>query len=543
MSFARLIAWAPVFIFLWVAAPFAHAAENEMVAAEIRKIIDSGEPLMGDQQSDDRIVEVYVFYADDRDYKPLWVRDNGPKSKARDVLAAIKGAAEMGLDPIAYRVAEIDSKMDAAKTPRELAELEFLLTRAFIDFGRDINRGIVEPQTAGKENAITSKQLGALTLIDGAERADSIADYVKSLEPQTPEYQRLKSALAAYREIETMGGFPVIGKGPALKPGMSDKRILAIRKYLLLTGDLPATANKEIELYDPDLVAAVKWFQYRHGLTDDGIMAQTTFEAMSVPVGDRIRQLELNMERRRWMDDDLGKFYILVNIADQELKVVKDGKTVHTARVVVGKPFTRTPVFSEKMKYIVLNPYWNVPPNIANNEYLPKLRRNPGVLKRERIRVFAGNGDSGREVDPYSVNWSSFNRMPYSLRQDSGAKNALGRVKFMFPNRFNVYLHDTPSKSLFERDLRVFSHGCVRVQNPLDLAELLLADQGWSRERIDAQIAAGGQRIVNLKTQIPVHVTYMTAWANKDGSIHFRRDVYKRDEQLAQVLAGAEAGG
>lgn len=543
MSFARLIAWAPVFIFLWVAAPFAHAAENEMVAAEIRKIIDSGEPLMGDQQSDDRIVEVYVFYADDRDYKPLWVRDNGPKSKARDVLAAIKGAAEMGLDPIAYRVAEIDSKMDAAKTPRELAELEFLLTRAFIDFGRDINRGIVEPQTAGKENAITSKQLGALTLIDGAERADSIADYVKSLEPQTPEYQRLKSALAAYREIETMGGFPVIGKGPALKPGMSDKRILAIRKYLLLTGDLPATANKEIELYDPDLVAAVKWFQYRHGLTEDGIMAQTTFEAMSVPVGDRIRQLELNMERRRWMDDDLGKFYILVNIADQELKVVKDGKTVHTARVVVGKPFTRTPVFSEKMKYIVLNPYWNVPPNIANNEYLPKLRRNPGVLKRERIRVFAGNGDSGREVDPYSVNWSSFNRMPYSLRQDSGAKNALGRVKFMFPNRFNVYLHDTPSKSLFERDLRVFSHGCVRVQNPLDLAELLLADQGWSRERIDAQIAAGGQRIVNLKTQIPVHVTYMTAWANKDGSIHFRRDVYKRDEQLAQVLAGAEAGG
>ncbi|HTN97318.1 MAG TPA: L,D-transpeptidase family protein, partial [Nordella sp.] len=434
-------------------------------------------------------------------------------------------------------------KMAAAKTPRELAELEFLLTRAFIDFGRDINRGIVAPQTAGKENAISSKELGALTLIDGAERADSIADYVKSLEPQTPEYQRLKSALASYREIETMGGFPVIGKGAALKPGMSDKRILAIRKYLLLTGDLPATANKETEFYDVDLVAAVKWFQYRHGLTEDGIMAETTFEAMNVPVADRIQQLELNMERRRWMDDDLGKFYILVNIADQELKVVKDGKTVHTARVVVGKPFARTPVFSEKMKYIVINPYWNVPPNIANNEYLPKLRRNPGVLKRERIRVFAGNGDSGREVDPYSVNWSSFNRMPYSLRQDSGPKNALGRVKFMFPNRFNVYLHDTPAKSLFDRDLRVFSHGCIRVQDPLDLAAILLADQGWSRARIDEQVAQGGQRIVNLKTQIPVHITYMTAWANKDGSIHFRRDVYKRDEQLVQVLAGAEAGG
>jgi len=543
MSLARLIAWAPVFILLLVAAPLAHAAENEQVAAEIRKIIDNGEPLMGDQQSDDRIVEVYVFYADDRDYKPLWVRDSGPKAKAHDILMAIKGAADMGLDPVAYRVGEIEQKLETAKTPRELAELEFLLTRAFLDFGRDINRGIVEPQAAGKENAIISKQMGALTLIDGAERADNVADYVRSLEPQTPEYQRLKTALAAYREIEVKGGFPAIGKGAALKPGMNDKRIPAIRKYLILTGDLPEGANKDSDLYDADLVAAVKWFQYRHGLTEDGIMAQTTFEAMNVPVADRIQQLELNMERRRWMDDDLGKIYILVNIADQELKVVKDGKTVHTARVVVGKPFTRTPVFSEKMKYIVLNPYWNVPPNIANNEYLPKLRRNPGVLKRERIRVFAGNGDGGKEVDPFSVNWSSINRMPYSLRQDSGAKNALGRVKFMFPNRFNVYLHDTPSKSLFERDLRVFSHGCVRVQNPLDLAELLLADQGWSRARIDAQIAQGGQRIINLKTQVPVHVTYMTAWANKDGSIHFRRDVYKRDEQLARVLAGAEAGG
>lgn len=543
MSLARLIAWAPVFILLLVAAPLAHAVENEQVAAEIRKIIDNGEPLMGDQQSDNRIVEVYVFYADDRDYKPLWVRDSGPKAKAHDILMAIKGAADMGLDPVAYRVGEIEQKLETAKTPRELAELEFLLTRAFLDFGRDINRGIVEPQAAGKENAITSKQMGALTLIDGAERADNIADYVRSLEPQTPEYQRLKSALAAYREIEVKGGFPAIGKGAALKPGANDKRIPAIRKYLILTGDLPEGANKESDLYDPDLVAAVKWFQYRHGLTEDGIMAQTTFEAMNVPVAARIQQLELNMERRRWMDDDLGKYYILVNIADQELKVVKDGKTVHTARVVVGKPFTRTPVFSEKMKYIVLNPYWNVPPNIANNEYLPKLRRDPGVLKRERIRVFAGNGDSGKEVDPYSVNWSSINRMPYSLRQDSGAKNALGRVKFMFPNRFNVYLHDTPSKSLFNRDLRVFSHGCVRVQNPLELAELLLADQGWSKARIDAQIAEGGQRIINLKTQVPVHVTYMTAWANKDGSIHFRRDVYKRDEQLARVLAGAEAGG
>lgn len=535
MSFARLIAYLPLFILLILAAPPARAAENEQVAAELRKIIDSGEPVMGDQQSDDRIVEVYVFYAADRDYKPLWVRDNGPKAKARDVLDVFRSAGKLGLNPNNYRIAQIE-RMMTVTTPRELAELELLLTRAFIDFGRDINRGVVLPNEASRENAITSKELGALTLIDGAENADYIADYVRTLEPQSPEYQRIKGALATYREIAKKGGFPVIPKGPALKPGVSDKRIPLIRQYLLLTGDLPKGADQQSDLYDADLLAAVKWFQYRHGLTDDGILAATSFEAMNVPVASRIRQIELNLERRRWMDDDLGPYYILVNVADQELKVVKDGKTIHTAKVVVGKPYTRTPVFSEKMKYVVLNPFWNVPPNIANGEYLPKLKRNPGVLRKENIRVFNA---SGTQVDPYSVNWSAVKRMPYSLRQDSGPKNALGKVKFMFPNRFNVYLHDTPSKSLFNKDLRIFSHGCMRVQNPLDLAALLLADEGWTPARIDSAVAQGRQRIINLKTQIPVHVTYLTAWVNKDGSVQFRRDPYNRDAELAEALTGA----
>jgi murein L,D-transpeptidase YcbB/YkuD len=537
MPFARLIAYLPLVILLCLSQP-SLAADNEQVAAELHKIIDSGEPVMGDQQTDERIVEVYVFYAADRNYKPLWVRDNGPKTKARDALDVFRNAGKMGLNPNNYRVAQIERMMSSAKTPRELAELELLLSRAFIDFGRDINRGVVLPSDASRENAITSKELGALNLIDGAENADYIADYVRTLEPQSPEYQRLKGALATYREIAKQGGFPVIPKGPALKPGMHDKRIPLIRQYMFLTGDLPAGANKEGDLYDADLVAAVKWFQARHGLTDDGIMAQSSFDAMSVPVAARIRQLELNLERRRWMDDDLGAYYILVNVADQELKVVKDGKTIHVAKVVVGKPYARTPVFSEKMKYVVLSPYWNVPPNIANNEYLPKLKRNPGVLSREHIRVFNA---AGGEVDPYSVNWSALSRMPFSLRQDSGGKNALGKVKFMFPNRFNVYLHDTPSKSLFNKDLRIFSHGCMRVQNPLDLAALLLADQGWSRERIDATVAEGHERIINLKTQVPVHVTYLTAWVNKDGAVNFRRDPYNRDEELAQALTGALA--
>ncbi len=525
-----VFAWA--FVLAWTM-PNALAAGNEQVAAELRAIIDNGEPAIGNEDNDERVVEVYVFYASDRDYKPMWVRDTGPKSKAREVLEVFRAAGEMGLNPGNYRVAEIEKRLNAS-SPRELAELELLLSRAFIDFGRDINRGRILPTTASSENAIVAREIGPLTLIDGAEAADSIAAFVATLEPPTGDYRRLKEALASYRKLAAAGGWAEVPKGPALKPGARDARVPALRQRLAITGDIGAAAGGDT--YDPALEAAVKKFQARHGLLGDGIVAKTTLEELNLPVARRIRQIELNLERRRWMDDDLGGDYVFVNVAAQEMKVVRDNQTVHSARLVVGKPYTRTPVFSERMKYIVLNPYWNVPPSIANGEYLPKLKKDPGYLRRQGIRIFAGNGDAAGEVDPYGVNWASLKRMPYSLRQDAGSKNALGQVKFMFPNRFNVYLHDTPSKSLFAKDLRIFSHGCMRVENPLDLAALLLADQGWTRKKIDATVASGKQRVINLTKPLPVHVTYLTAWVDEGGSVNFRRDIYERDKQLAIAL-------
>ena len=215
-----------------------------------------------------------------------------------------------------------------------------------------------------------------------------------------------------------------------------------------------------------------------------------------------------------------------------------NGKTIHTARVVVGKTFHKTPVFTENMTYLVINPYWNVPPSIANAEYLPKLKKDAGYLQRQGIRVL---DKSGKEVNPFSVNWSGMSRVPYSLRQDTGEKNALGRIKFMFPNKYNVYIHDTPAKNLFQKDLRVFSHGCMRVQDPAKLAEVILRGQGWTLDKINNQIASNERRIVKLKQSIPVYVTYLTAFANKDGSVNFRRDVYGRDEILAeQLLSGGK---
>ncbi len=245
---------------------------------------------------------------------------------------------------------------------------------------------------------------------------------------------------------------------------MKDARVPLIRRYLAITGDLKDNKEPDSTTYDPALVEAMKDYQSHNGLTDDGIVAQTTLKIMNVPIVERIRQIETNLERRRWMEDDPGKYYISVNVADQTLQVIRDGQMIHWARLVVGKPYASTPVFTETMKYVVLNPYWSVPPSIATKEYLPKLKGDPGFLRSQNIRIL---GSDGHEIDPYSVNWSGLSRMPYSLRQDPGPKNSLGRVKFMFPNRFNVYLHDTPSKSLFAKDLRIFSHGCMRLENPL----------------------------------------------------------------------------
>ncbi len=278
-------------------------------------------------------------------------------------------------------------------------------------------------------------------------------------------------------------------------------------------------------------------FQERNGLNADGVIGPDTLEAVNVPVSTRVTQLAINLERRRWMTDEPGKFFVSVNLADQALKVVEmrddREKTIHTARLIVGKPYHDTPVFTGQMSYVVFNPYWNVPSSIANKEYLPKLRQNPGALQSLNIRIFAAGG---AEVNPFSVNWNGLSRVPYSLRQDSGDKNALGRIKFIFPNKYNVYIHDTPTKSLFSKDKRFYSHGCMRVQYPRQLAEVILGPQGWTTDMINQQIDSGQRKIVTLKQKIPVYVTYLTAWVDKDGTVNFRRDVYGRDKILAAAL-------
>ena len=535
MRFFRYLAVGLVALFMGLAP--ALAGNNESVASAIEQFVTSGQLNLGKTADDKRLFQLLTYYLD-RNFKPVWTRDTGLKGKGKALLKMLENAGDDGLDPAWYGTADIKARAGSTN-PEVLAELDLLMSMAFADYAGDLQKGRIDPSSIDRELHIKPHGPGALTLIDKAEEADDLEPFVYQLADANPRYARLKKALADYRKIAASGGWPKIPAGAALKPGMDDARVPVLRKYLTVTGDLAANDTPDSTTYDDTLVAAVRKFQERHGEDVDGVIGPGTLKAMNVPVGDRIRQIIINLERRRWMERNLGKRYVFVNQADQFLKVVDTlptrEKTIFTARVVVGKPFHRTPVFSDMMEYIVINPYWNVPPSIANKEFLPKLRRDPGALARMNIRIIAASG----EVNPYSVNWNAMSRIPYRLRQDTGGRNALGRLKFIFPNPYNVYIHDTPSKSLFKRSSRYFSHGCMRVQNPVSLAAVLLGPQGWNAARIKARITGGKRQIVRLKKKIPVHVTYLTAWVNKDGTVNFRKDIYGRDRRLAKALLGA----
>ena len=321
--------------------------------------------------------------------------------------------------------------------------------------------------------------------------------------------------------------------------GERGPRVAALRARLIASGDLGPDEGGDPEIFDEAVDQGVRRFQTRHGLTADGAVGPATLAALNVPVEERVRQIELNMERWRWLPEDLGKKHILVNIAAFGLEVVEEGETVLAMRVVAGKKARDTPVFSGRMTYLVLNPHWHIPHTIAVRDMVPQAKKDPGYLDRQGIRVFRNWEDLAPEIRSETIDWAEITSRNFSfkLRQDPGPLNALGRVKFMFPNRFAVYLHDTPVRKLFERSRRDFSSGCIRVENPMDLAAYVLrGDPKWGREQLLSAIESETTRIVWLPEPIPVHLLYWTAWVDQDGKVQFRLDVYGRDGPLDLAL-------
>ena len=465
----------------------------------------------------------------------LWHDGEVPTEHARVFVQRLKDAGDHGLNPKDYRAERIEKLMAEGSH----AEADALLTTEFYRYTTHMLSGL----TAGVKDKfswlIKTTPVEYADLLTGILTSPNPEEGFKKTEPQHGEYQTLKKALALYRKMAEGIEWSSID---AKKLSIGDKspEVLKVRERLTYSGDyVPATLNvTDPQTFDPALELGVKAFQGRYGLEPDGVVGGETKRAMEVSPKARIRQIILNMERWRLLPQEFDARFILVNIAGYRFHLFDDGKEVMNMRVIVGDEFTQTPIFADTMQYIVFAPYWNVPASILENEVIPAIqRKGVGWLTSQDMEVVKGND----VVDPYTVPWNTLEPASYEyrVRQRPGAQNSLGFVKFIFPNNFNVYLHDTPNDWLFQKAQRHFSHGCIRLERPQDLAVYLLSDQGWDKGQVVKAMAGKTQQQVNLKKPIPVYLLYFTAWADENGSLSFREDIYGYDKELANAYLGA----
>jgi murein L,D-transpeptidase YcbB/YkuD len=480
-----------------------------------------------------RRAELLGYYEEDAG-RLLWLGSD----LYAELLTRLRAADEDGLDPFSYPADRLALLMESAAgaglRAQSIVELHF--STAFLEYASDLRVGRFLPRKLDPNFFVQERVIDQRAALQALAASPSVDDFLGRWQPQAPSYATLRQSLADYKKIAADGGWPSVPLGDAIKPDAEDERVPALRARLAVTdGAAPEAAAGAEKLYDAALSEAVKRFQARHGLDVDGVVGAATIVALNVPVETRLKEIAAAMERWRWLPEDLGADHIMVNIAGFDLKLVRGGAIEDEMVVVVGKPYSRTPAFSDAVRYVELNPYWNVPPSIAINEELPKLRKNPGARAGDGFEAVLGD----RVIPLTAVNWNQYGRgnFPFQLRQRPGPNNALGKAKFVFPNKFNVYLHDTPAKSFFERSERAFSHGCIRLSRPIDLAEEVLQPEGWTRERIDGVVASGDRTVVNLTTPLPVHITYLTAWVD-DGVANFRRDIYEQDAKLLAALEG-----
>jgi murein L,D-transpeptidase YcbB/YkuD len=468
------------------------------------------------------------FYAQ-RDFRPAWT-----EARVRELLALVEASREDGLEPRDYHLAALRAGGESA------ADRELLYTDSLIRLAYTFYFGKLDPRRLDAQwnFSRTLEGIEPLRALEALLAAPSLARAVRAYAPQLPEYANLRRALARYRGLGAAGGWRALAAGPTLRPGARGPRVAALRARLVRSGDLPSAAAAEPDLYDAALEEAVTRFQWRHGLETDGLAGRRTRAALDVDVQARIDQIRVNLERLRWVARDLKGDYLLVDIAGFRARLVLGGETAWSSRVVVGQPYRSTPELRATMKYIVLNPTWNVPPTILQEDIVPRLVGDPGYLARNHMQVL---DFAGRALDAGKIDWARYlaGKLPYQIVHAPGDDNPLGRLKFMFPNAHDVYLHDTPARRLFDKPGRAFSSGCIRVEHPLELAVLLLDDpERWNVEALRATIALGETHELPVKRQVPVMLLYWTAVAGEDGSVEFHPDLYQRD---APVLEGLRA--
>lgn len=502
-------------------APAVHAKPTK---AQISAAVKADKSLSG---------EAKQFYAQ-RGFKPIWV-GNKNKARAKALLAAVSNAADHGLPTAQYKVADLKAALRKGNGA-DGASAEAFATKIFLKYAHDLSSGVLEPKKVDREIAVQPPRRSELALLDAISRS-SPSGFFKALAPTHPEYGRLLKEKQRLERLIGKGGYGAKVPVATLKPGTSSQNVTKMRARLTALGYGRLGGDAA---FDEGLKKVVQQFQTDHGLSADGVAGPGTIKVMNASAEQRLRQVLVNLERERWMNRSRGKRHIVVNLADFSFNVYDNDRVTFTSVTVIGKVSKdRTPEFHDQMTHMVVNPTWHVPRSIAGKEYLPIIKKDPGFLARRGMRMV---GSNGKAVNPASVNLSQYSakNFPYSIKQKPSKGNALGLVKFMFPNKYNIYLHDTPSKSLFNREVRAFSHGCVRVQKPFEFAYKLLekqtsdpkgAFQGW--------LKTGREQYVNLQQPVPIYLNYRTAFFKEDGRINYRNDIYGRDKTIFNALSKA----
>jgi len=470
-----------------------------------------------------------------------WLEGNALSDAGASLLGAIEQADRFGVDRNRLHYEKISQLINRSHefNPSVSLEIHTLLTSAFDLFITEVSVGRVDPGKAQRHWFAKASGLDASELLDTVKaNPAAFRNILAELTQENRNLQPLLDKIRAYRAIEASGGWITIDEGPTIEPGQQSPRVAMLRERLIVSGDLEnfgSTGSSGQEIYTPGLQEAVMRFQTRHGLTVDGLVGRLTLAALNVSVAERIQQMELNVERHRWLPDNYGNRYIITNIPDYKLRVVESGQTTLEMPVVVGKTKHKTPVFSSDMNHLVVNPTWTVPRSITNKELVPKEINNPGALQKSGFQVLRSDGSDLGFENVSNSDWLQA-KFPYTLRQRPGKRNALGKVKFMMPNQYSIYLHDTPAKKLFAEQRRAFSHGCVRVGNPVELANHLLNQEGWSNDNIEDLFAHEKTKTVKFDSTIPTHIVYLTSWVDEAGDLQFREDIYNHDKTLHAAL-------
>lgn len=470
-------------------------------------------------------------------FRPLWLAD-GPGS-ARALVARLRQAGREGLRPADYDAGRLAAALRALPADRAaaVARLDLRLTAAFLSYAGDLRYG----RDGLRPARFPDRADDAAGLLAGVRAASAVGVYLDSLAPRHAGYRALARALRRHLAIQAAGGWPAVPDGPALQAGDAGARVAILHRRLAAGGDL-AGYDPRPEVFDDALAAAVRRFQARHGLVPDGVVAGRTLAALNVPAGRRAAQIARNLERLRWDRPPEGSS-VRVNVPGFRMTLLSDGAPILHARAVVGMAERPTPLFADAISYLEFNPTWTVPPSIARADLLPRIRRDPDYLRRAGMQVYAGWSPGAPALHPAAVGWArAGNRLDsYRLVQAPGPGNPLGRVKFMFPNAYNVYLHDTPDRHLFDHARRAYSSGCIRIDRPIALARALLArTDGWDAARIDRAIASGRTVRARLAKPVPVRLVYRTAWIGRAGTLQLRPDIYGRDAALARRIAAAD---